>query len=256
MSGVLCVWAKLPDDALEWYEHEFIPDKREKISKCSLLCELTTSGLEGEPIGYLDSPWPLMAVYDIDEIAEATKDHYEKERSHPSEELLTGRLAEARLDFRTYREVRTWKKEHWDEDVSHIASVTAMEWKVSAERQDEVLEFYNSYVAPKVASNPDVLRLRMFEVDNATVLQGNSYETKEKDSLHTYFTLVEFETDDWPWGAVVELAENAGWRKYFDAQKLVKWQLSHYLVKRSYTADGSVGRDLNDKSGDKIPDDA
>lgn len=96
-----------------------------------------------------------------------------------------------------------------------------MEWKVSAERQDEVLEFYTSYVAPKVSSSPDVLRLRMFEVDNATVLQGTSYETKEKDSLHTYFTLVEFETDDWPWEAVIELAENPDWRKYFEAQKLV-----------------------------------
>lgn len=96
-----------------------------------------------------------------------------------------------------------------------------MEWKVSAERQDEVLEFYTSYVAPKVSSSPDVLRLRMFEVDNATVLQGTSYETKEKNSLHTYFTLVEFETDDWPWEAVIELAENPDWRKYFEAQKLV-----------------------------------
>jgi hypothetical protein len=115
MSGVLCVWAKLPEDALEWYEHEFVPDMREKNSKCTLHCELTTSGLEGEPIGQLDAPWPLMAVYDIKEIAVATKDCYDKARNHPSAELLTGRLAEARFDTRTYKEVRTWQKEGWDE---------------------------------------------------------------------------------------------------------------------------------------------
>lgn len=47
--------------------------------------------------------------------------------------------------------------------------------------------------------SPDVLRYRVLEVDAATTLQGTSYETKEKDSLHTFLSLVELETDQWPW---------------------------------------------------------
>lgn len=106
-------------------------------------------------------------------------------------------------------------------DISHIASVAAMEWRVSADMEDEVLKFYTTVVGPKISSSPDVLRFRFFEVDNATVMQGSSYVTKEKDALHTYFTMVEMESEQWPWDAVVELAENEQWKTYFESQTVV-----------------------------------
>src|SRR5690242_9527835 len=96
-----------------------------------------------------------------------------------------------------------------------------MEWHVTSEMRDEVITWYTSYVAPLLASAPEVLRLRYFEVDNATVLQGLSYETKEKNALHTFLSLVELESDEWPWTEVIELAENEKWKQYFEAQKVV-----------------------------------
>jgi hypothetical protein len=113
MSGILCVWAKLPNKALEWYEKEWLPLKRKQHAIHALHCELTPSGFEGEPFGQLDSPWPLCAVYEIEDIRKVTDECYDK-RHHPSNELLSGLLAEAQFDVRTYRELKVWKAEDWD----------------------------------------------------------------------------------------------------------------------------------------------
>jgi hypothetical protein len=95
--------------------------------------------------------------------------------------------------------------------------------------EDEVVRWYKAYVGPKLSSSPDVLRMRLLEVDNATVLQGTSYETKEKDALLTYFTLVEFATEDYPWDVIFELAENEQWKQYFEMQTVVVSRACKYF---------------------------
>ncbi|KAH7385504.1 hypothetical protein DE146DRAFT_621455 [Phaeosphaeria sp. MPI-PUGE-AT-0046c] len=251
MAGVLCVWAKIPDEVLDWYENEFLPARRAQNAIHTLHCGLTPSGFEGEPIGKLDAPWPLCAIYEVADIEAATRSCYDK-TNHPPEHLWEGPLANARFDTRTYRQLKCWINEDWDgapqisctdltfADMSQVASVAAMEWRVTQEMKEEIISWYTSYVGPLISSSPDIIRFRLFEVDNATVLQGESYETKEKDSLHTYFTMVELETEEWPWDVVLELAENEKWKQYFEAQREVKWQLSHYLVKRLYSEKDDV----------------
>jgi hypothetical protein len=103
----------------------------------------------------------------------------------------------------------------------NVVSIAASEWRVGAEQQDEIMDFYTSYVGPTISSSPDVLRIRLFEVDTATVLEGESYKTEEKEKLHTYFTLIELETEQWPWDVIFELAENEKWKKYFEKQSSV-----------------------------------
>jgi hypothetical protein len=142
-------------------------------------------------------------------------------------------------------------------EIDYIASVAAMEWRVSVDQEEEVLKYYNEVVGPTISSSPDVLRFRVFAVDTATVMQGGKYTTKEKDELHTYFTLVELESEEWPWDVVVDLADTDGWKNYFETQKVVvcrpvslsdrgkltktqQWQLSHYLIRRAYPG-GNTG---------------
>jgi hypothetical protein len=96
-----------------------------------------------------------------------------------------------------------------------------MEWRVPEDKQDEIFHFYTTFVAPRMIESPEVLRFRVFEVDNATVLQGDSFETKEKNTVHTYFTLVEMETEEWPWEAILELDTVERYREYFEGQKVV-----------------------------------
>ena len=106
-------------------------------------------------------------------------------------------------------------------DVSTINSVAVMEWQVALERHEEVLDFYIKEAAPTIASSPDVLRFRLFKIDNATAMEGMSQATLEKATLDTYLTVVELESDDWPWDVVVVLAEKPKWREYFDGQSIV-----------------------------------
>jgi hypothetical protein len=96
-----------------------------------------------------------------------------------------------------------------------------MEWRVPDDRMQEIFDFYTTAVAPNMIKSPDVLRFRVFEVDNATVLVSDKYETKPKDSLHTYFTLVEMETEEWPWDVILELDTLKKWREYFESQTVV-----------------------------------
>jgi hypothetical protein len=106
-------------------------------------------------------------------------------------------------------------------DASQIASVTAIEWHVPSDLRDEIMEWYESCVVTKMTSSPDVLRHRLFELDNATVLESAAHSTKAKESLHTYFSFVEFDTEDWPWDVILELAETEKWREWFEGQKVV-----------------------------------
>ncbi|KAH9880414.1 hypothetical protein IAQ61_000705 [Plenodomus lingam] len=245
MSGVMCVWATLPEEALDWYENEYLPERTNAHSKSTIYCEATESGLDSEPIGHLGTPWELMSVYEVEDIKQMSKESYDK-KTHPPKEMMNGILKGSRFDVKTCREIARWGGDHWDGDVNRITSVTAMEWRIPKEEEEEVITFYTKDLAPMVAESEDVLRFRLFEVENATFLEGENYVTKEKDSLHTYFTLVEFETDEWPWDKIMQLSENPKWRRYFESQEIVKWQTSHYMVNRAYLPEQSSKPDEED----------
>ncbi|KAF1936917.1 hypothetical protein EJ02DRAFT_357992 [Clathrospora elynae] len=242
MAGIVCCWASLPDETIQWYEDEWIPNMRSRSDNAihGLHCEVTASGMETEPVGKLDSPWPLMTVYDMRKLDASTEEAIYDKRKRPSDDLLAGPLKDAQLDIRTYHEIKRWEQEDWNGDIEDIASVAAMEWRVSAEEQEDVLKYYMDVVGPTISSSPDVLRFRVFEIENATALQDGSYVTHEKETLHKYFTLVELESEEWPWDVVVDLAEEKKWKAYFETQTAVKWQLSHFLVKRTYPGDSKA----------------
>ncbi|KAF1835902.1 hypothetical protein BDW02DRAFT_261431 [Decorospora gaudefroyi] len=237
MSGVKCCWASIPEDAIEWWENDFIP-ARTKNAIYSLHCEFTENGMDEDPVGRLDAPWPHMTIYETADVNTATKTTYDKSH-HPSDDMLAGPLKDARFDIRTYRELMKWQAEGWatecvGDDIEDIASVAVMEWRATSSKEAEIYAYFSSVVGPRISASPDVLRFRIFTIDNATVLHGGEYRTKEKDELYKYFTLVELESEQWPWDVVVELAQDERWQAYFEAHKDTDWRLSHYLVKRAY----------------------
>jgi hypothetical protein len=61
----------------------------------------------------------------------------------------------------------------------------------------------------------------MFKIKNATLLEADSHETPKNKNLHTYLTLVELESEEWPWDVVIALSEKPKWREYFEGQKVV-----------------------------------
>lgn len=245
MSGLCCLWATIPEGREEWYENEYLPSINSPNAKHGLHTEVTASGMEDEPVGKLDSPWPYMTVWEVNSIDQSNKDMYDLSYHPPSSELISS-LKDLRFDIRSYREIKSWQQDDWsgdgggkitgqDEagddglmslDIEYVASVAAMEWTVAADKEEEVIKYYKDVVGPTISSSPDVLRFRLFRIDHAATMQAAKFETKEKDELHTYFTLVELESEQWPWDVVVDLAEDERWKNYFEGQQVVVRQLS------------------------------
>lgn len=229
----MVVWANLPDEALDWYENKYIPEMTALHSSSTLHCQLTTTGLESESSGHLEAPWELMAVYEVEDARKMAEKTYDK-RNHPTYEAAD-LLAKARFDVSIYREINRWEgPDGWDGDMTQVASVTATQIDVDEANHDEIINFYKDSIAPTIASSGDVLRLRLFVVDNVTVLADGSYITKVSDSVHSYFALLECCTDEWPWEKILELYNQDLWNKYWEPQLSVKWRSSHYLVERLY----------------------
>lgn len=99
---------------------------------------------------------------------------------------------------------------------------------------DDVLNFYTTVAVPTLVASPAILRFRMFQVDRATSMEEESYITEDNETLHTYLTVVEMETEQWPWDVVVELAEIPEWKEYFEKQEAVVSQAEQAL-RRSVT---------------------
>jgi len=237
----MCCWANVDKEAAEWYQDEWVPRIRNPNLVHSIHCEITASGMENEPVGKLDSPWPYMTVHAVHNVDQANKDMRNK-LFNPPDDVLGGALKTPRFDIRTYREIRRWQVEDWEgeggsgkmispdvggaglmppEDIEHIASVTAMEWDIPADKEEEVLKYYMEVVAPTIANAPDVLRFRVFQVDQATTIQGTSQTDKDSKQLHKFFTVVELESEDWPWEVIVELADDPKWKDYFESNTVV-----------------------------------
>lgn len=83
------------------------------------------------------------------------------------------------------------------------------------------MKWYIEYVCPLISRAPEILRYRVLEVDDATVMEGTSYATMEKEGIHTYITYAEIDSEEWPWDAVFELAQNEKWKEFFESQEVV-----------------------------------
>lgn len=119
-------------------------------------------------------------------------------------------------------------------DIEHIASIAAMEWTIDEAREEEVLKYYYEVVGPTISSSPDVLRFRLFKLDRAVVVDRDQKRTfLDSKGLHRYFTLVELESEEWPWDVVVDIAEKPGWAEYFETQTVVVrcvTKIRHHLL--------------------------
>jgi hypothetical protein len=113
MSGVLCAWAaNVPNASEGWYEGEYIPSMASKLAQHALHCELVEVGLDDEVdgVGEREAPCKWLTVYEMDNADKATDSTYDKS-NHIS---MTGPMANARFDVRTYEEVGRWQEGAWD----------------------------------------------------------------------------------------------------------------------------------------------
>ncbi len=117
MPGVMVVWGNLPDEAMGWYLDEFVPflQAKEPNHKHILHAELTDNGMDDQPAGMLDSPWPRVTIYEERDTKKSVAATYDKS-NHPSDEKRPGLLDTAQFDVRVYKEAERWASEKWQHE--------------------------------------------------------------------------------------------------------------------------------------------
>lgn len=117
MPGVLVVWANLPEGAEDWYLDEYIPhlQAREPNHKHVLHAEPAETGMDDQPAGMLDSPWPQVTIWEERDTKKSVASIYD-ESNHPSDEEQPGLLDKAQFDVRVYKEAERWKSEKWQHE--------------------------------------------------------------------------------------------------------------------------------------------
>lgn len=94
-------------------------------------------------------------------------------------------------------------------------------WQPSADVHDEVMEWFINEFTPGMLDSPELLRTRLFKLDNVSHIRGQKQEQVDKDSLLQYMTLWEFETEEFPWEILVYLGSSDKWRLYVEDGKFV-----------------------------------
>ncbi|KAF3007859.1 hypothetical protein E8E13_010834 [Curvularia kusanoi] len=238
MAGVTLVWvADLPESAEEWYEDEYIPAMLSQHAKGVLLGEENDTGLDPEESGAetKEAEWKSLAFYDVEDVQKAKEATYD-EKNHPP--TIKEQIKNARFDVRSYDQLRRWQNDpDWNGDAADIQSILLWEWKPREGFEKEVLDFYENELGPMFSTSPEILRLRWFKLKDATVLKGDTYQTLEKEELFTYMVAAELDNEACPWDQMFAMYDMPGWVKYYEAQKCVKWQARHYIIKRNYEHD-------------------
>ncbi|OSS51944.1 hypothetical protein B5807_03633 [Epicoccum nigrum] len=235
MTGVLCVWVTdMPSAAEQWYEDEYIPQMMSRYSTRVLLGDYIGTPLDEELNGVAtrDADWKSFAVYEVEDVQTASDATYDA-----SNQPLTADhpMQGSRFDVRPYEELKRWQNDaEWNGDGADVASILFWEWQPHEGCEKPVLESFEHELGPMFAQAPEILRLRWFKIKNAATMNGNSYDTLKTEEQHTYMVFVELDCEDWPWEQLFALNSMPCWIDNFEAQKTVKWQASHYIVKRNY----------------------
>ncbi|KAF1850364.1 uncharacterized protein K460DRAFT_327147 [Cucurbitaria berberidis CBS 394.84] len=233
MSRIACVWADFRDDAAanDWYENRHIPD---------VVGRLDTQARNAEPVE--DNTFKeveqiegaFMTVYDLPDGKDAKE--VDAQIQPALDELLT---KDARLDARIYAEHANWFGSEWRGDVEDVQMWIVVLWQPAEAVHDEFVKWFTEEFAPGLLECPELLRTRVFKLENASLVQDQKREQQTLSSMYQYMTFWEFDCDDLPWELLVYLGSSERWRYYVEGNHL-KWQIGQFLVNRIYPEEQSA----------------
>ncbi|KAF1941719.1 hypothetical protein EJ02DRAFT_404080 [Clathrospora elynae] len=231
MSRITCVWADLGDDADadEWYESTHIPDVVAKLETTARSGDQAEDNVFKEVAG-IDGTY--MTIYDLPDGVDA------KDLDAQICPALDKLPTDARLDARCYTEYASWDREDWRGDSHDIQMWIVVLWQPALAIHDEFVKWFQTEFTPGLLESPELLRTRIFKLENASLVKDQKHEQVDTESMYQYMTFWEFDCDELPWEILVYLGSSERWRYYIEGGH-VKWQIGQYLVNRMYP--GGVG---------------
>ena len=95
-------------------------------------------------------------------------------------------------------------------------------WQPVEAHHDQFVKWFTEEFAPGMLESPELLRLRIFKLENASLIQDQNVEQKSPGSLYQYLTYWEFDCDELPWEILVYLGSSERWRYYVEGGHLVR----------------------------------
>ncbi|KAF2847478.1 hypothetical protein T440DRAFT_403437 [Plenodomus tracheiphilus IPT5] len=232
MSSIACVWTDFDDDSKtsQWYEDAHIPAIVGKLGTMAKNAEKAEDNMFKEIAGIHGT---FMTVYDLPD-GKSTVGLEAQIR--PAADKLP---EAARVNSRIYTEFASWLGKDWRGDERDIQMWIIVRWQPVESVHDQFVEWFTEEFAPGMLESPELLRTRIFKVDNTSSFKNQVYQEKDSKSVFQYMTFWEFDCDDLPWEILVYLGSSERWRHYVEGGYL-NWQIAQYLVNRAYPDDDDI----------------
>jgi hypothetical protein len=105
-------------------------------------------------------------------------------------------------------------------------------WQPLPHVHDELIEWFFNVFAPGMV-NPDLLRLRIFKLQQTSAVEDGELKEKDIKDMHQYMSIWDFAVEELPWEIMVYLGSSPEWMHYVEGG-LLQWQIGQYLVNREY----------------------
>lgn len=112
-------------------------------------------------------------------------------------------------------------------------------WQPVAAVHDDFVEWFRNEFAPGMLESPELLRTRIFKIQEASTFENNEVKDQSTSNMFQYMTIWEFDCDELPWEILVYLGSSERWRYYVEGGHL-QWQIAQYLVNRVYPEDDAA----------------
>ena len=117
-------------------------------------------------------------------------------------------------------------------------------WQPVEAAHDQFVKWFTDEFAPGMLESPELLRLRVFKLENASLIQDKKVEQKSPGSMYQYLTFWEFDCDELPWEILVYLGSSERWRYYVEGGHLVNF-VGHCGEEDEANSMGRNGRSVN-----------
>ncbi|OAK96595.1 hypothetical protein IQ06DRAFT_296634 [Phaeosphaeriaceae sp. SRC1lsM3a] len=231
MSRVACAWADLVEDAdtETWYEETHVSDAASKIASIARNCEQVEDNMFKEVPGIEGR---YMTLYDLPDDA-----------TNINAQILPdpARLPEdTKIETRIYDELPQTSADSRElPDVRDIQMFIVVRWQPVAAVHDDFVEWFRNEFAPGMLESPELLRTRIFKIQEASTFENNEVKDQSTSNMFQYMTIWEFDCDELPWEILVYLGSSERWRYYVEGGHL-QWQIAQYLVNRVYPEDDAA----------------
>lgn len=108
-------------------------------------------------------------------------------------------------------------------------------WQPVDAYHDEFVSWFSKEFAPGMLESPELLRMRIFKLDNASTVKDQKHEQQNTKPMYQYMTFWEFDCDDLPWEILLYLGGSERWRYYVEGGHLVSFEARCKCVARTLT---------------------